>query len=350
MSNKKYDVIVYIGRFQPVHNAHLQTIELARTLADRVVVVIGSAYEPRTYFKNPFNEGERHEMIRNAIGVESSRDVSITYAENNPSDTQWAIGVIQAVEDAAGPLNGLKVGKIGYKKDKAVERDLSLFPRWKYVDTPQFEPLNSTQIREVLFNPVMSTNYLNGVMHHETLTYLSAFRQTDEFQQLLKEKQYIEDYKKQFAGLPYPPIFVTADAVVIQSGYVLLVKRKAEPGKGLLALPGGFVNANEDASVEDAAIRELIEETTIDLPERVLRKSIKEVKVFDAVSRSARGRTITHAFGIFLDSGEWNLPKVKGSDDAEEIGTGWYEIDKLKRYELFDDHYEIIKYFISRAK
>jgi bifunctional NMN adenylyltransferase/nudix hydrolase len=194
----------------------------------------------------------------------------------------------------------------------------------------------------------MSLSFLEGVCAPSTIHFLHEFRKTENYHQLMREKRYIEDYQKQFSGLAYAPTFVTADAVVFQSGYVLLVKRKAEPGKGLLALPGGFLNASTDESLEDAAIRELYEETSINLPEKVLRKNIKNVKVFDAISRSARGRTITHAYNIVLDDGEWNLPKIKGGDDAEEVGTDWYPINNLDRSELFEDHYDIIKFFIGK--
>ena len=65
---------------------------------------------------------------------------------------------------------------------------------------------------------------------------------------------------------------------------------------------------------------EVFEETKIKVPEKVIRGSIKEMKNFDAIERSARGRTITHAFKIVLQDGE--LPKVKGSDDAEKAVLG----------------------------
>jgi len=131
--------------------------------------------------------------------------------------------------------------------------------------------------------------------------------------------------------------------VVIQSGHVLMIKRRSEPGKGLWALPGGFVNANTDKSVEDAAIRELREETGIKVPAPVLRGSIVRSRVFDAVDRSARGRTITHAFHIQLPDGE--LPKVKGSDDAEK--ARWVPIAEVRSDQCFEDHYEILQHFVG---
>ena len=89
----------------------------------------------------------------------------------------------------------------------------------------------------------------------------------------------------------------------------------------------------------------MIEETQIKLPEKVLRGSIVNRKVFDAINRSERGRTITHAIHIRLTDGEWNLPKIKGSDDAEK--AQWVPLGKVRSEEMFDDHFDIIQYFLG---
>jgi bifunctional NMN adenylyltransferase/nudix hydrolase len=172
---------------------------------------------------------------------------------------------------------------------------------------------------------------------------LDEFRHTPEYEQIIREREFVINYKKQYASLPYPPIFSTADAVVIQSGHVLMIRRRAEPGRGLWALPGGYVNATTDKSVEDAAIRELREETMIKVPAPVLRGSIVDSRVFDAIDRSPRGRIITHAFKIVLPDGE--LPKVKGSDDAEK--ARWVPISEVRSEECFEDHAEIISWAIG---
>jgi bifunctional NMN adenylyltransferase/nudix hydrolase len=134
---------------------------------------------------------------------------------------------------------------------------------------------------------------------------------------------------------------VTVDAVVVQSGHILMIRRRAEPGKGLLALPGGFLDALSDKTLEDAMIRELREETCLKVPTPVLRGNIVETKVFDAIQRSTRGRTITHAFHIKLPNGE--LPKVKRGSDA--ASAKWIPISKVNPSECYEDHYEIINYF-----
>jgi bifunctional NMN adenylyltransferase/nudix hydrolase len=90
-------------------------------------------------------------------------------------------------------------------------------------------------------------------------------------------------------------------------------------------------------------IRELLEETGIKVPGPVLLGSVRESRVFDAIDRSARGRTITHAFKIVLPDG--SLPKVRGADDAEK--AQFIPIANLDSSTCFEDHYEIITAMIG---
>ena len=66
MTNFKYDLMVYIGRFQPFHNGHVKTIERASKLARRVIVLVGSHKTARSV-RNPFTSAERFEMIRRSF-------------------------------------------------------------------------------------------------------------------------------------------------------------------------------------------------------------------------------------------------------------------------------------------
>ena len=141
--------------------------------------------------------------------------------------------------------------------------------------------------------------------------------------------------------MPYAPTFLTCDAVVVQSGHVLLVKRGANPGKGLWALPGGFVNQNE--RIQDACMRELREETRLKVPLPVLHGSVKNKEVFDHPDRSLRGRTVTQAFYIELPPGK--LPQVKGGDDA--ASAKWVPLAFVREEEMYEDHYHILTHFLG---
>ena len=336
---KKYDTLVLIGRFQPFHNAHLEIVKRATALCNKLVIVVGSAKQPRTY-KNPFSFDERRDMIRYAtmglsmqINIEANTDTIY-------NDQAWAVRVQSIV--AKYTVNGDRVGIIGHKKDDS-SFYLDMFPQWGYENVELIEFLSAVDIRDLYFKRDVNMKFIHGVVPETTFNFLEQFRTTPEYEQIIREREFVANYKKQYASLPYPPIFSTADSVVIQSGHVLMIKRRAEPGKGLWALPGGYVNANTDKSVEDAAIRELREETMIKVPAPVLRGSIKRSKVFDAIDRSPRGRIITHAFHIELPDGE--LPKVKGSDDAEK--ARWVPIAEVKSEECFEDHWEILQHFLG---
>jgi bifunctional NMN adenylyltransferase/nudix hydrolase len=237
---------------------------------------------------------------------------------------------------------GGKIGVIGHKKDDS-SFYLDMFPQWEYENVELIEFLSAVDIRDLYFKRDVNMKFIQGVVPETTFDFLTEFKNTPEYEQIIREREFVANYKKQYASLPYPPIFSTADAVVIQSGHVLMIRRRAEPGKGLWALPGGYVNAGTDKSVEDAAIRELREETMIKVPGPVLRGNIVRSKVFDAIDRSPRGRIITHAFFIQLPDGE--LPKVKGSDDAEK--ARWVPIAEVRSEECFEDHFEIIMSFLG---
>jgi bifunctional NMN adenylyltransferase/nudix hydrolase len=280
------------------------------------------------------------------LQVELERSVTFHIEPNIDTmynDTAWAMRVQEIVAKYTRKSDSIAI--IGHVKDES-SFYLKMFPQWHSCLVPELiEPLNATQIRDLYFNDNVNLNFLSNVVPPATLDFLNAFKETSDYKQLVREKDFIAQYKRQFDVLPYPPTFVTMDAVIIQGGHVLMIKRRAEPGKGLWAFPGGFLNAKTDKSLESAMLRELREETGIKLPDKVLKASIRHKHVFDAIERSSRGRTITHAFNIVLNDGEYNLPKVKGSDDAEK--AAWIPLSEVKRSECYEDHYDILQYFLG---
>ena len=229
---------------------------------------------------------------------------------------------------------------VGCNKDES-SFYLKMFPQWALHEEPYAEHVDATQIRELLYND-RSLDFISGAVAPTTLEFLREFRTTADFRYVLNEQTVINKYRKAWEVAPYAPTFVTADAVVVCSGHILLVERGAAPGMGLLALPGGFLDQGE--RLVDAALRELREETRIKVPMPVLKGSVRDTAIFDHPKRSARGRTITHATLIVLPDGP--LPKVKGSDDA--VKASWYPLGSLDSEMFFEDHMDIIDYFKAR--
>ena len=345
--DKRYDVAVFIGRFQPLHNAHVEALRHAGTIADTVIVIVGSAEQPRD-LTNPFYETERLEQMLEPVCTRLANDTGAEYLLTQNHDTMydheaWVARTQDLVAECTRPVDRIAI--VGLKKDASTTEYIEMFPQWEHVTYPHVDVMHASQIRDIFFHHDYNERFLQGACPKETLAFLASFRKSYDFEKLVSRRIFIDHYKKQFASLPYAPVFLTVDAVVCQSGHVLLVKRKAEPGAGQWALPGGFFDAANDVSTESAMLRELKEETQIDVPEKVLKGSITESKIFDAKNRSERGRTVTHAFKIRLTGGEWGLPKVKGSDDAEL--AMWVPFVDLKRRDLFEDHFDIISHFVK---
>jgi len=342
-TEEQYDYLVYIGRFQPSHLAHIETIKIALQQSKNVIILIGSSFQPKT-IKNPWSWQERAEMISNSLSHSEKLRVQFApIADDAYNNQRWVTQVQKMVETLS--TEGSHIGMIGHTKDDT-SFYLKMFPQWKHVEVPNINDLHATDIRVALFEH--STDFFSKQVMptlpkaiHE---YLLAWKLKPIFEQLKYEYEFIQKYKSAWAVAPYEPIFVTVDAVVVQSGHVLLVKRRSAPGKGLWAIVGGFVNPNE--TLIDAMLRELREETKIKVPDPILRGNIKIQEVYDHPARSLRGRTITHAYGIELPPG--GLPKVKGSDDAEK--AQWIPITTIKemRDQLFEDHYDIIFDMLGR--
>lgn len=340
MSNK-YDAAVFIGRFQPFHVGHESVIREALNQAKEVIVVVGSSFAARN-IRNPFTFEERKAMIKAVFPQETVKVVPV--ADYPYDDGKW-IAAIQSLVSATmsftpDPIN---VALIGHKKDES-SYYLNLFPRWDSISVASHDGINATEIRNALFEGELAEVYdWRSFMPKEVKTVIKPIANlTKDFKVLFQEYQMIKKYKEAWNSAPYPPTFMTTDTVVVQSGHILLVKRGAMPGKGQWALPGGFLNQNE--KMLDGAIRELKEETKIKVPVPVLYGSIVNEKMFDAPYRSTRGRTITMAYHIDLGFDK-NLPKVKGSDDAEL--AKWVPFSEVKREEMFEDHFFIIDYFLN---
>lgn len=131
-----------------------------------------------------------------------------------------------------------------------------------------------------------------------------------------------------------PAPLPTADMVIYdEERGIVLVKRRYPPLGW--ALPGGFVDYGE--KVEDAARREAMEETGLDVPISGL------VGVFSDPARDKRKHTISTVFW-----GRPNNPEaIKGGDDAAE--ARFFPLGALPESIAFD-HKEIIDIFITQVK
>jgi len=133
---------------------------------------------------------------------------------------------------------------------------------------------------------------------------------------------------------------VTVDAVVFRRDrgqtQVLLINRGHEPYKGKWAVPGGFIEIDEE--LEDAVARELQEETGL------TGVRLEQMRTFGRCGRDPRGRQISVAFTGAATEGH---DKIRAGDDAAK--AQWFDIENLPE-ELAFDHDEMIACGIKRLE
>lgn len=399
-----YDLSVFVGRFQPFHAAHLTVVKTALKHSQNILIVIGSAGEARRVDYLPFTSEEREQMILASITDEQKARVHIRHCEDFNNMTLWSEEIRRLAGEVSEKImdhyntTTVTTALVGHSKDNS-SFYLKEFPEWESIDVDNHKSISAKNIRKYYFDAdkslvdkFMATENqtdnwgLINLVPQGVYNFLKKFRETNpEYQNMVDEwdfmTKYLEPYnaKVRVGGRMveievdgekhqvmiggrevqlFPPKFVTVDNMVVQAGHVLLIQRKARPGMGLWALPGGHLDPEE--YIDQACIRELREETKLKVPDSVLKGSIVANKVFDAPHRSMRGRTITHATLFHLQpkapdrlkdetdvsykkrvKDALALPKVRAADDAKR--AKWVRLDQIKRDQMFEDHFSMIQ-------
>lgn len=133
-----------------------------------------------------------------------------------------------------------------------------------------------------------------------------------------------------------PTTFLTVDAVIFKTingvNCVLLIQRKNEPYQNHWALPGGFVEENED--LLDAVKRELFEETNITI------NDLQQLGAFGKPFRDPRGHVVSIVYFGFVAENTIAI----AADDAKSVF--WFEINDLPKMAF--DHLEIINFALTK--
>ncbi len=128
--------------------------------------------------------------------------------------------------------------------------------------------------------------------------------------------------------------FITVDVIIETAEGIPLIRRKNPPFRAYWALPGGIVE--EDETVEEAALREALEETGLRIG------SLELLGVYSDPGRDPRGRSISIAFIGTKPEG-----RARAGSDAADIAV--FAEPDLPR-ELAFDHETIIKDYLSLTR
>lgn len=149
------------------------------------------------------------------------------------------------------------------------------------------------------------------------------------------EKIYLDKYDRKKFDAPS----VAVDLIILNRDLskVLLINRADHPFVNKLALPGGFYLPS-DLTIEAAASRELMEETSVSLA--ITNENL--VKITSTQNRDPRGWVISVAYKVVIDENDY---KVVANSDA--LYANWFSIDSIKEDSMAFDHYEILRYSLA---
>lgn len=172
-----FDYLVFIGRFQPFHLAHMRTIQIALEHSQHVILALGSAQNERN-IKNPFLAVEREQMILSNFSEEDQARIKFVHVIDVYNDEKWQKLVKSLVSDVVE--SHAKVGLIGHFKDDS-SYYLKFFPEWEMVELESLEgALSATPMREAYYRGEIQTDkFPQG-----TIKFLQKFQENEIYQQL----------------------------------------------------------------------------------------------------------------------------------------------------------------------
>ncbi|MBN1610782.1 MAG: NUDIX domain-containing protein [Polyangiaceae bacterium] len=345
----RFDAAVLIGRFQPFHEGHRSLLVQALELAPEVIVVVASSYQARSP-RNPWTWEERARTIRDSVAAAARDRITAVPVRDYYDEKRWRAQIERRVRERLGEARK-RVVLVGHFEGRS-SKGLGGFVQYAMRSLPRQLDIDATSLRDLYFGAaegglpdgvVSLGDQFTRALPPSSLLLLQESAATEDYARVADEWASYRRYRALWKAAPFAPIFVTVDAVVTCRGQVLLIKRGHHPGKGLLGLPGGFVEPDE--TTLEAALRELEEETRLDLGGDSLDDVLRDRAVFDHPERSQRGRSITHAF--HFDLGDGPPPPVQAGDDA--AGVEWVDIDRLTSLEeqFVDDHFHILDRFLT---
>jgi len=323
-----------VGRFQPLHNGHVELIQKAMDENDAVLVLVGSQNKLADY-RNPFDIETRLGLLKEHFGQYDK--MYFKGMDDYPNDDQWCDDVSSRVATINDDPTAITV----YTSDKDEE-----FYRNNFLYRVEVSPsngLNSTDIREDLYS---GSEAWDNNIPQVTKAFIDNWGETKEYIRLSTEWYYSTESKRtamsnhEFSN----PIEPVAHAMVIQGGKVLLVKRSGARGYGQWALPGGYIQHTE--TTRAAALRELKEETSLDLLNQP-----RAAEVAFAIEENMNGlstRTIGFNY-CYAVHPEETLDIVAG-DDAQDVQ--WFPLEDVANGDmpLFYNHTTVVRRLLKEIK
>ena len=112
---------LFVGRFQPFHNAHLADIKKILKESDEVIIAIGSSQEKNTS-ENPFSCNERKQMIADALKKHNIKNFKIHQVPDFHDNNKWTDYIKKNLPKFDSVYSGNQITLNCFKKDDKVKK------------------------------------------------------------------------------------------------------------------------------------------------------------------------------------------------------------------------------------
>ncbi|WP_186645272.1 NUDIX domain-containing protein [Fluviispira vulneris] len=331
----KFDVAVFIGRFQPFHKGHVNSVRIALQSAQQLIIILGS-YRMSASIRGPWAAEERIAMIQSALSPAQLKKIQfICIRDRLYNEDIWKSNIINEVEKKVGSDKSIAI--IGHEKDSS-SYYLRLFPNWKFMETGNYMGINATDIRMNYFLRD-KTVALYEHIPEGVIPYLKKFKRTEDYK-ILKAK--FNAYESLKLHMKKEPEKTVCNAIIACGGYFLFVKRKEIFSQNLYSLPEATPKTNE--SYFECVARALLEETGLRISPEKLRQYYKKEGTFDYAGRNPLEKTISHTFLFELNDVPY--PKVTAGKNIAKVEWVLYDDIYLNENCFYSDFFQIIQWFL----
>jgi bifunctional NMN adenylyltransferase/nudix hydrolase len=300
LKKESYNVGVVVARFQvpTPTTAHIELIETVLKDHPKVFIFLGLSPVKGT-INNPLDFQPRKQMLLEAFPHDKYPNLTIGYVKDQASDIEWSKALDSNIRDLLSP--GEKAVLYG-SRDSFIPHYKGGFPTRELVSTRY---ISGTEIRkDVAKAPQSNPNFRMGVIWgtHQR----------------------------------YPAAIATVDVAVlnVEEKEILLARKSDED---LYRFVGGFVNPTDD-SYEDAAVRELEEETGVNANPTTI-EYVGSKKIDDWRYRNETDKIITH---LYLALTSEHSGPAKAADDIAEVR--WFNLeDELTIEDIVPEHRPLFK-------
>jgi bifunctional NMN adenylyltransferase/nudix hydrolase len=203
---KKSQYCVYIGRFQPVTKAHMETVRRALDEAEKCILILGSAEAPLTS-RNMFTLEERISLFKTALAEKgmAERVIIRSIPDSAYNFNAWTLRMQEIVNEASEGSDSVKI--IGHFKDDS-SYYLKHFPHWPLVKLDSLEGgISATDIRNSILEDGSWENHYEPLpataQHIQKILEDNSIR----LQELKEEFQFLKKLPKEMGSRSFSACF-----------------------------------------------------------------------------------------------------------------------------------------------